>query len=113
MSASAEYLRTERRAAQASGRKPAYCPPEKQSVNNVEILTHFRASSRMATTMGTPEINVAIMLLARFQDLARLSRHGCAVHWSACDGPGIFRQRSRAAYAGQWTSRPTIQSGDG
>ena len=43
MAASAEYLRTERLATQSGGRKPAYCPPAKQSLNNVEILTHFRA----------------------------------------------------------------------
>jgi len=43
MSASAEYLRAERLAMQAARTKPAYCPPAKQSMNTVEILTHFRA----------------------------------------------------------------------
>lgn len=42
--ASAGALRTERIAAQRAGRKPAYCPPEKQSGLGVgEILGHFRS----------------------------------------------------------------------
>jgi hypothetical protein len=42
--ASAGALRTERLAAQRAGRKPAYCPPEKQSGLGVaEILGHFRS----------------------------------------------------------------------
>ncbi len=35
-------LRAERLAAQKAGRKPAYCPPAKQSLTSKEILTAFR-----------------------------------------------------------------------
>jgi hypothetical protein len=44
MAASAKALRAERLAAQQAGRKPAFCPPEKQTGMAVtEILSHFRA----------------------------------------------------------------------
>lgn len=37
-----EALRAERLAASKAGRKPAYCPPAKQSLNAKEVLTAFR-----------------------------------------------------------------------
>lgn len=58
MAASAKTLRAERLAAQAAGRKPAFCPPEKQSGLSVEeILGHFRSipegqRARMSTKDG-------------------------------------------------------------
>jgi hypothetical protein len=36
-------LKEERLAAQRAGRQPAYCPPEKASLNSTELLAHFRA----------------------------------------------------------------------
>ncbi len=36
-------LRAERLAAQKAGRKPAYCPPAKQSLTTREVLTAFRS----------------------------------------------------------------------
>ncbi len=36
-------LRAERLAAQKAGRKPAYCPPAKQSLTVKEVLTAFRS----------------------------------------------------------------------
>jgi hypothetical protein len=38
-------LRAERLAAEKAGRKPAYCPPEKSSLNSDELLSHMRAMS--------------------------------------------------------------------
>ena len=35
-------LRAERLAAEKAGRKPAYCPPAKQSLTSKEVLTAFR-----------------------------------------------------------------------
>jgi hypothetical protein len=44
MAASAQALRAERLTAQTAGRKPAFCPPEKQAGLTVdEILGHFRS----------------------------------------------------------------------
>lgn len=44
MQVSAKELRTERLAAKAAGKKPAFCPPEKPTALGIsEILTHFRA----------------------------------------------------------------------
>lgn len=44
MQTSAKELRAERLAAQRTGKKPAFCPPEKQSGLAVgEILGHFRS----------------------------------------------------------------------
>ena len=44
MAGSANVLRTERLAAQKAGRKPAYCPPAKQSgLSPDEIIGHFRS----------------------------------------------------------------------
>ncbi len=37
-----EALRAERLAAEKAGRKPAYCPPAKQSLTAKEVLTAFR-----------------------------------------------------------------------
>lgn len=39
---SAASLRAERQAAERAGRKPAYCPPAKQSLTSNEILAAFR-----------------------------------------------------------------------
>jgi len=44
MQVSAQQLRAERLAAQAAGKKPAFCPPQKPTALGVsEILGHFRA----------------------------------------------------------------------
>jgi hypothetical protein len=43
VTASGRQLRQEQKAAQAAGRKPATCIPDKASVNSNELLTHFRA----------------------------------------------------------------------
>jgi hypothetical protein len=43
VTASGRQLRQEQKTAQAAGRKPATCMPDKASVNSVELLTHFRA----------------------------------------------------------------------
>ena len=42
LSASSKLLKAERLAASAEGKKPAFCPPEKSSITNIEIMTHFR-----------------------------------------------------------------------
>jgi hypothetical protein len=41
--AQAEALHAERTAAAKAGRKPAYCPPARQSLNAKELLTAFRS----------------------------------------------------------------------
>ena len=38
-----DALREERLAAQRAGRRAAYCPPERPSLNSNELLAHFRA----------------------------------------------------------------------
>jgi hypothetical protein len=58
MAGSAKEMKAERLRAQAQGKNPAYCPPAKQAgLNNVEIISHFRAippaqRNRMTTKDG-------------------------------------------------------------
>ena len=56
-STSFKQLRDERLAAQAAGKKPSYCPPDKGSLGVPEILGHFRSipeaqRGRMTTRDG-------------------------------------------------------------
>lgn len=57
-------LRTERLAAERAGRRGAYCPPAKSSLNTRELLAHFRAVPP-AQRAGTQVKDALRSLLAR------------------------------------------------